>query len=98
MTASSPSISTSLTSGFFAGIWETWLHDDKKWHSYTVLTTSPNKEMEPIHDRMPVILRPEDEAQWLAADTEEDIRVLLAPPENGALESYEVNPGVILFE
>ena len=78
----------------FAGIWETWQHEGKEWHSYTILTTSPNKEMEPIHDRMPVILHPEDEAQWLAADTEEDIRVLLAPLENGALETYEVSADV----
>jgi len=78
----------------FAGIWETWQHEGKEWQSYTILTTTPNKEMESIHDRMPVILHREDEAQWLAADTEEDIRVLLAPLENGALETYEVSPEV----
>lgn len=76
----------------FAGIWETWLHEGTEWHTYTILTTAPNKEMEPIHDRMPVILHSEDEAQWLAADTEEEINVLLAPLENGALETYEVSP------
>lgn len=78
----------------FAGIWETWLHEGREWQSYSILTTSPNKEMSPIHDRMPVILHPEDEAQWLAADTEEDIRVLLAPLENGMLETYEVSSEV----
>lgn len=78
----------------FAGIWETWLHEGKDWHTYSILTTSPNEEMESIHDRMPVILHPEDEAQWLAADTEEDIQVLLVPLEDGELETYEVTPEV----
>ena len=78
----------------FAGLWETWLHEGKEWQSYSILTTSPNQEMEPIHDRMPVILHPDDEAQWLAADTEEDITVLLAPYESGVLETYGVGTEV----
>ena len=78
----------------FAGVWEAWRHEGVDWHSYSILTTSPNHEMEPIHDRMPVILHEEDESQWLAADTEEDIRVLLAPYNDGALETYEVSTGV----
>jgi len=74
----------------FAGIWETWNHDGKEWHTYSILTPSPNKEMTSIHDRMPVILHKDDEAQWLEADTEEDIAVLLQPYTNGKLETFEV--------
>ena len=44
-----------------AGIWESW----NDIESFTVLTTAANALLEPIHERMPVILRPEDYARWL---------------------------------
>lgn len=78
----------------FAGLWETWTHEGRDWHTYTILTTSPNKEMESIHDRMPVILHREDEAQWLAADIPDDIQALLNPYDNNGLEMYEVSKDV----
>lgn len=77
-----------------AGIWETWKHDDKEWQTYSILTISPNHEMAPVHDRMPVILHREDELQWLAADNKEDIRALLRPYEDGELRTYEVSQEV----
>jgi putative SOS response-associated peptidase YedK len=33
--------------------------------SFTIMTTEPNELVRPIHNRMPVILRQEDEEQWL---------------------------------
>jgi SOS response associated peptidase (SRAP) len=33
--------------------------------SFTIITTEPNELVRPIHNRMPVILQPEDEEQWL---------------------------------
>lgn len=41
----------------------------EKLSTCTVITTEPNTLMEPIHNRMPVILRPEDEALWLERTT-----------------------------
>ena len=35
--------------------------------SFTIITTEPNELVRPIHNRIPVILRPEDEEQWLDA-------------------------------
>jgi len=78
----------------FAGIWETWKHEGQEWNTYSILTTQPNNEMKSIHDRMPVILHKEDEAQWLEADTEHDISVLLEPYTNGVLDTYEVSSEV----
>lgn len=50
----------------FAGLWERWDQPDGGMlHSFTILTTTPNAVMEPLHDRMPVILAEEDEAAWL---------------------------------
>ena len=45
-----------------AGIWERWKSPEGNTvFTCTIITTTPNKLMQDIHDRMPVILRPEDE-------------------------------------
>lgn len=50
----------------FAGIWETWLSpDNKQIESVAILTTWANSFMEPIHDRMPVILHGVEHDLWL---------------------------------
>ena len=54
----------------FAGLWELWHSPDgSEIRSCTIITTQPNSLLEPIHNRMPVILPPEDYKQWL--DTED---------------------------
>jgi putative SOS response-associated peptidase YedK len=45
----------------FAGLWESW----NDLETCTILTTTANDLLQPIHDRMPVILNPEDYGQWL---------------------------------
>lgn len=78
----------------FAGIWSTWQHEGKEWKTYSILTTTPNKEMEPIHDRMPVIVRADDEATWLNAENDDIIAELLTPPPDGTLQRHEVSIAV----
>jgi putative SOS response-associated peptidase YedK len=50
----------------FAGLWEVW-HPDQEDAilSCTIITTTPNALMEKIHNRMPVILKPEAYPLWL---------------------------------
>jgi putative SOS response-associated peptidase YedK len=52
----------------FGGLWEKW--KDKTTgqvlRTYTVLTTDPNELMEPIHNRMPLIIPPKDYERWMA--------------------------------
>lgn len=50
----------------FAGLWERWSDDDAAVDSFAVLTTRPNALLASIHDRMPVIVRREEYAAWLA--------------------------------
>jgi putative SOS response-associated peptidase YedK len=51
----------------FAGLWEQWKGPDGVTvESATVLTTGANELVRPLHERMPVILRPEDHDRWLA--------------------------------
>jgi putative SOS response-associated peptidase YedK len=50
----------------FAGLWEVWKNPVGEWvPSCTIITTTPNALMAPIHDRMPVILPAEAYAAWL---------------------------------
>ena len=51
-----------------AGLWDMWRKPDgKRVESFTIITTEPNELVRPIHNRMPVILLPEDEERWLDA-------------------------------
>jgi putative SOS response-associated peptidase YedK len=53
----------------FAGLWELWHSPDgSEIRSCTIITTQPNSLLEPIHNRMPVILHPEAYNQWLSPD------------------------------
>ena len=50
-----------------AGLWETWTdpESDEAIQSLTLVTTTPNEVMAPIHDRMPVVIRDQDRSLWL---------------------------------
>jgi putative SOS response-associated peptidase YedK len=54
-----------------AGLWEYWEGaDGSALESCTLLTTEPNQKLAEIHNRMPVILRPDDFSEWLGDGTE----------------------------
>lgn len=77
-----------------AGIWEAWKSPEgKSLYTCSVITTGPNELMKDIHDRMPVILKPEDEKTWLnpsITDTK-DLNKLLVPFDENLMETYEVS-------
>jgi putative SOS response-associated peptidase YedK len=50
----------------FAGLWESWKpQEGPPLETFTILTTDPNELMQPIHNRMPVILEARDHERWL---------------------------------
>jgi putative SOS response-associated peptidase YedK len=51
----------------FAGIYDLWEEpvSGREVYSFAIITTQPNLAIKPLHDRMPVILRPEQEKVWL---------------------------------
>ncbi len=58
----------------FAGLWSVWRGPDKDQEplrSVTIVTTTPNETMAPVHDRMPVILGRDDWATWLDRDNDD---------------------------
>ncbi len=78
----------------FAGLWETWKSPEGELvRSCTIITTSPNELMEPIHNRMPVILPRDAEAQWLDVGLSDTglLRELLVPYPASEMEAYGVS-------
>ncbi|MEL6943372.1 MAG: SOS response-associated peptidase, partial [Bacteroidota bacterium] len=62
----------------FAGIWDIWKQDNQIQTTFSIITTTPNKEMEDIHNRMPVILaKEEDQKNWLIEEDLDNILMLL---------------------
>lgn len=54
----------------FAGIWESWRpKEGQPIETFSILTTDANQVVEPIHNRMPVILDPKDYDRWLEPAT-----------------------------
>ena len=82
----------------FAGIWGTWTAVDtgESIDSRTIITTTPNALMETIHDRMPVILSPEDWVAWLDPDLkqEEILLRLLSPFDAEQMQAWPVSSAV----
>jgi putative SOS response-associated peptidase YedK len=79
-----------------AGLWERW-HDPSGpvVESCSLITTEANELMRPIHDRMPVILYPERENDWLNPRSDPDsLRSLLVPFASERMEAFPVNPYV----
>lgn len=80
-----------------AGLWEHWQSPDgSEIESCTLLTTEPNELLRPVHNRMPVILAPEDFELWLdpAAQHAGEVQHLLGPFPAGAMDFYPVSTHV----
>jgi putative SOS response-associated peptidase YedK len=76
----------------FAGLCETWEHDGRTINTFTIITTKANGLIEDIHDRMPVILRREDEADWLDQELNlEAAKQMLKPYPDKKMVFYPVD-------
>ena len=84
----------------FAGLWDRWIPKSRPPEpphidSFTIVTTQANALLKPLHDRMPVILAPEDYARWLdRGSSETDLRALLKPSREDLLAYVAVSPRV----
>ena len=79
----------------FAGIWDRWRTNEQTIKSCAMITTAANELLEPVHDRMPVIL-PEDKYQlWLnEAVSPNELKKVLEPYSSEEMESYPVSSKV----
>ncbi|MBD2775122.1 SOS response-associated peptidase [Iningainema tapete] len=78
----------------FAGLWEQWESpQNQKINSCTILTTTANELVQPIHERMPVILQEQDYDLWLDQKVfkPEDLQKILKPYVSEAMTAYPVS-------
>jgi putative SOS response-associated peptidase YedK len=81
----------------FGGLMETW-HEPggSEIDTGAILTTSANSDLAIIHDRMPVVIKPQDFARWLDCRNYEprDVADLMQPVEPGYFERIPVSDRV----
>ena len=80
----------------FAGLWETWKSQEGDIiESCTIITTAPNDLVKGIHDRMPVIIHPDQYETWLEDSSGTDLlQQLLNPYPAAEMEMHRVGPAV----
>lgn len=78
-----------------AGLWEFWTDGTAKLATCCLITTEANAVVAPYHDRMPVILPPEQYDAWLDYETPEtELRSLLVPYPADRMSARPANPVV----
>lgn len=79
-----------------AGIWERWEGPEGPVQSVAILTTAANPTVAPLHDRMPVIVPPDQLQAWLdpRLQTPEELGPMLVAAPEGELELTPVGPAV----
>lgn len=86
----------------FAGLWDSWHsrtpssdHAPESVDTFTILTTTPNQLMRPLHDRMPVILPPDAWQAWLSPSTDRaTLSAMMVPCPPDGLIAYPVSRDV----
>jgi putative SOS response-associated peptidase YedK len=78
----------------FAGLWDTW--GEQRLKTFTILTTAPNEFMAEVHERMPVMLSPENWSTWLGETAVEaaQLKALCVPFPSERMEAWPVDPAV----
>ncbi|MNP12586.1 putative SOS response-associated peptidase YedK [compost metagenome] len=80
-----------------AGLYDIWTDPEgNKLSTCTIITTTPNSLMKDIHDRMPVILRRDEESLWLNRDHDDEATLmsLLRPYAAEQMHAYPVSTAV----
>jgi len=76
-----------------AGLWELWTDGTNRLATVCLITIEVNEVVAPLHDRMPVIISPEEHQEWLDSDTPDaELGGLLRPYPAAAMEARPGNP------
>jgi len=78
----------------FAGLWERWSKGPEPLETFTIITTTANSLVAPIHDRMPVIIDAADHDAWLEARDTAIPMALLRPYPAERMTAYPVSTRV----
>lgn len=77
-----------------AGLWERWMSPEQiPVESFSILTCAASDEIVSLHDRMPVLLKPDDWRFWLEAPSEA-LDPLLRPAPSGTARYFAVDRAV----
>jgi len=79
----------------FAGLFEAWQPRPGEWQTtFTIITTAANRMLEPIHNRMPVILDEAGTADWMnvRGPDPRSLKRLLAPAADYLLVMRPASP------
>jgi putative SOS response-associated peptidase YedK len=80
-----------------AGVYSSWQDPEGVTHgTYSIITTEATDDMPDSSARMPIIIKPEDEARWLdpAVTDANSLYDMLRPHSMGQLVVHEVSPAV----
>jgi putative SOS response-associated peptidase YedK len=80
-----------------AGLWENWRSPaGEHIRSFAIVTTEPNELCAELHNRMPVVLKPETWPAWLGEQpaTVQDLKAMLAPYPSDEMICWPVSPRV----
>jgi putative SOS response-associated peptidase YedK len=80
-----------------AGLWENWRSPDGEWiSSFAIVTTTPNEPCARLHNRMPLVLKPEAWLLWLGEEPADQsaLKALLTPFPSDEMICWPVNARV----
>ena len=80
-----------------AGLWENWRSPAGEWvRSFAIITTTPNELCAELHDRMPVVLKPDGWPAWLGEEPADprQLTALLAPYPSAEMTCWPVSARV----
>jgi len=78
----------------FAGLWERWEKGEAPVETFTIITGEPNSLVADLHNRMPVILDPDDCDTWLTAADTAILQAMLQPFPAQLMQAYPVSTKV----
>ena len=73
-----------------AGIWDEYTDGETILYTYSIITRAADRRMAGYHNRMPVIIRPDNFAAWLSGET--SVRTALDLLETGSGEDLNARP------
>jgi putative SOS response-associated peptidase YedK len=92
-----PFFAAARTPVAFAGLWEPWIGPNgEEVETACIITTTANRTLRALHDRMPVVIAPQAFDLWLdcARVDAETAAALLAPAPEDTFAAYEVSLAV----
>jgi putative SOS response-associated peptidase YedK len=78
----------------YAGLWDRWKSPNgETLRTCTIVTTTPNGIVRPLHDRMPAIIEKKDEERWLDPSVQDrgEVMSMIKPYDSRKMEAYEVS-------